>query len=145
MSVKFLLLLMCMDLMQFKEQIMVMNKKVDFYYVDIMDGNYVCNIILFFFFIENLKKIIIVFIDVYLMVNYLEDIIFMCFEVGVDIISFYFEMVNNKIFCLLNQIKDVGKKCGVVLNLVILVESIVEYVYLLDKVMVMLVDSGYVG
>ena len=57
MSAKFSPSLMCMDLTQFKEQITAMNKKADFYHVDIMDGNYVRNITLSPFFIENLKKI----------------------------------------------------------------------------------------
>ncbi|STV27160.1 ribulose-phosphate 3-epimerase [Klebsiella pneumoniae subsp. ozaenae] len=86
-----------MDLTQFKEQITAMNKKADFYHVDIMDGNYVRNITLSPFFIENLKKITTVPIDVHLMVNHPEDIIPMCLEAGADIISFHPETANNKI------------------------------------------------
>ncbi|HEE4687188.1 D-allulose 6-phosphate 3-epimerase [Klebsiella pneumoniae] len=145
MSAKFSPSLMCMDLTQFKEQITAMNKKADFYHVDIMDGNYVRNITLSPFFIENLKKITTVPIDVHLMVNDPEDIIPMCLEAGADIISFHPETANNKIFRLLNQIKDAGKKCGVVLNPATPAESIAEYAHLLDKVTVMSVDPGYAG
>ncbi|HCG3094727.1 TPA: ribulose-phosphate 3-epimerase [Klebsiella pneumoniae] len=145
MSAKFSPSLMCMDLTQFKEQITAMNKKADFYHVDIMDGNYVRNITLSPFFIENLKKITTVPIDVHLMVNHSEDIIPMCLEAGADIISFHPETANNKIFRLLNQIKDAGKKCGVVLNPATPAESIAEYAHLLDKVTVMSVDPGYAG
>lgn len=145
MSAKFSPSLMCMDLTQFKEQITAMNKKADFYHVDIMDGNYVRNITLSPFFIENLKKITTVPIDVHLMVNHPEDIIPMCLEAVADIISFHPETANNKIFRLLNQIKDAGKKCGVVLNPATPAESIAEYAHLLDKVTVMSVDPGYAG
>ena len=145
MSAKFSPSLMCMDLTQFKEQITAMNKKADFYHVDIMDGNYVRNITLSPFFIENLKKITTVPIDVHLMVNHPEDFIPMCLEAGADIISFHPETANNKIFRLLNQIKDAGKKCGVVLNPATPAESITEYAHLLDKVTVMSVDPGYAG
>ncbi|AGX37916.1 D-allulose 6-phosphate 3-epimerase [Klebsiella pneumoniae] len=145
MSAKFSPSLMCMDLTQFKEQITAMNKKADFYHVDIMDGNYVRNITLSPFFIENLKKITTVPIDVHLMVNHPEDFIPMCLEAGADIISFHPETANNKIFRLLNQIKDAGKKCGVVLNPATPAESIAEYAHLLDKVTVMSVDPGYAG
>ena len=145
MSAKFSPSLMCMDLTQFKEQITAMNKKADFYHVDIMDGNYVRNITLSPFFIENLKKITTVPIDVHLMGNHPEDIIPMCLEAGADIISFHPETANNKIFRLLNQIKDAGKKCGVVLNPATPAESIAEYAHLLDKVTVMSVDPGYAG
>lgn len=145
MSAKFSPSLMCMDLTQFKEQITAMNKKADFYHVDIMDGNYVRNITLSPFFIENLKKITTVPIDVHLMVNHPGDIIPMCLEAGADIISFHPETANNKIFRLLYQIKDAGKKCGVVLNPATPAESIAEYAHLLDKVTVMSVDPGYAG
>ncbi|AEG99066.1 allulose-6-phosphate 3-epimerase [Klebsiella aerogenes KCTC 2190] len=122
-----------------------MNGRADFYHVDIMDGNYVKNITLSPFFIENLKKITDVPIDVHLMVNHPEDIIPMCINAGADIISFHPETANNKIFRLLNQIKDAGRRCGVVLNPATPADAIKEYAHLLDKVTVMSVDPGYAG
>ncbi len=145
MDAKFSPSLMCMDLTLFKEQITAMNNKADFYHVDIMDGNYVRNITLSPFFIENLKRITTVPIDVHLMVNHPEDIIPMCLDAGADIISFHPETANNKVFRLINQIKDAGRKCGVVLNPATPAESITEYAHLLDKVTVMSVDPGYAG
>lgn len=145
MAAKFSPSLMCMDLTQFKEQITAMNDRADFYHVDIMDGNYVKNITLSPFFIENLKKITNVPIDVHLMVNHPEDIIPMCIDAGADIISFHPETANNKIFRLLNQIKDAGRRCGVVLNPATPADAIKEYAHLLDKVTVMSVDPGYAG
>ncbi|ENY5350208.1 ribulose-phosphate 3-epimerase [Klebsiella aerogenes] len=145
MAAKFSPSLMCMDLTQFREQITVMNGRADFYHVDIMDGNYVKNITLSPFFIENLKKITDVPIDVHLMVNHPEDIIPMCIDAGADIISFHPETANNKIFRLLNQIKDAGRRCGVVLNPATPADAIKEYAHLLDKVTVMSVDPGYAG
>jgi len=134
-----------MDLTQFREQITAMNSRADFYHVDIMDGSYVKNITLSPFFIENLKKITDVPIDVHLMVNHPEDIIPMCIDAGADIISFHPETANNKIFRLLNQIKDAGRRCGVVLNPATPADAIREYAHLLDKVTVMSVDPGYAG
>ena len=145
MAAKFSPSLMCMDLTQFREQITAMNDRADFYHVDIMDGSYVKNITLSPFFIENLKKITDVPIDVHLMVNHPEDIIPMCIDAGADIISFHPETANNKIFRLLNQIKDAGRRCGVVLNPATPADSIKEYAHLLDKVTVMSVDPGYAG
>lgn len=145
MAAKFSPSLMCMDLTQFREQITAMNDRADFYHVDIMDGSYVKNITLSPFFIENLKKITDVPIDVHLMVNHPEDIIPMCIEAGADIISFHPETANNKIFRLLNQIKHAGRRCGVVLNPATPAEAIKEYAHLLDKVTVMSVDPGYAG
>ncbi|MCW9240967.1 PTS transporter subunit IIC [Klebsiella pneumoniae] len=70
---------------------------------------------------------------------------FVILTAGAGIISFHPETANNKIFRLLNQIKDAGKKCGVVLNPATPAESIAEYAHLLDKVTVMSVDPGYAG
>ena len=145
MAAKFSPSLMCMDLTRFREQITAMNGRADFYHVDIMDGSYVKNITLSPFFIENLKKITDVPIDVHLMVNHPEDIIPMCIDAGADIISFHPETANNKIFRLLNQIKDAGRQCGVVLNPATPADAIKEYAHLLDKVTVMSVDPGYAG
>ncbi|MGK3360178.1 D-allulose 6-phosphate 3-epimerase [Citrobacter portucalensis] len=145
MAAKFSPSLMCMDLTRFREQITAMNTRADFYHVDIMDGSYVKNITLSPFFIENLKKITDVPIDVHLMVNHPEDIIPMCIEAGADIISFHPETANNKIFRLLNQIKDAGRRCGVVLNPATPADAIKEYAHLLDKVTIMSVDPGYAG
>lgn len=145
MAAKFSPSLMCMDLTRFREQITAMNGRADFYHVDIMDGSYVKNITLSPFFVENLKKITDVPIDVHLMVNHPEDIIPMCIDAGADIISFHPETANNKIFRLLNQIKDAGRRCGVVLNPATPADAIKEYAHLLDKVTVMSVDPGYAG
>ena len=145
MAAKFSPSLMCMDLTRFREQITAMNARADFYHVDIMDGSYVKNITLSPFFIENLKKITDVPIDVHLMVNHPEDIIPMCIEAGADIISFHPETANNKIFRLLNQIKDAGRRCGVVLNPATPADAIKEYAHLLDKVTVMSVDPATQG
>ena len=101
MNARFSPSLMCMDLTRFREQIEAMNASASFYHVDIMDGSYVKNITLSPFFIENLRKITDVPIDVHLMVNHPEDIIPMCIDVGADIISFHPETANNKIFRLL--------------------------------------------
>lgn len=145
MNAKFSPSLMCMDLTRFREQIEAMNDKADFYHVDIMDGSYVKNITLSPFFIENLRKITRVPIDVHLMVNHPEDIIPLCIEAGADVISFHPETANNKIFRLLTQIKDAGRRCGVVLNPATPAETIREYAHLLDKVTVMSVDPGFAG
>jgi D-allulose-6-phosphate 3-epimerase len=79
------------------------------------------------------------------MVIHPEDIIPMCLEAGADIISFHPETANNKIFRLLMQIKEAGKRCGVVLNPATPAAAIMEYAHLLDKVTVMSVDPGFAG
>ncbi|MBP2167195.1 D-allulose-6-phosphate 3-epimerase [Erwinia toletana] len=137
--------LMCMDLTKFSEQITALNSRASFYHVDIMDGHYVKNITLSPFFIEQLKKVSTIPIDVHLMVENPEEIIPMCLEAGADYISFHPETANNKIFRLINEIHDAGKKAGVVLNPATSVASIKEYIHLLDKITIMSVDPGFAG
>ncbi|WP_075182439.1 D-allulose 6-phosphate 3-epimerase [Pantoea sp. 1.19] len=137
--------LMCMDLTRFREQIEAMNAHAAFYHVDIMDGNYVKNITLSPFFIENLRKITTVPIDVHLMVSHPEEIIPLCLSAGADVISFHPETANNKLFRLLMQIRQAGCRCGVVLNPATPADSLREYGHLLDKVTVMAVDPGFAG
>ncbi|MCU5773239.1 D-allulose 6-phosphate 3-epimerase [Erwiniaceae bacterium BAC15a-03b] len=137
--------LMCMDLTKFSEQITALNSRASFFHVDIMDGHYVKNITLSPFFIEQLKKVSTIPIDVHLMVEKPEEIIPMCLEAGADYISFHPETANNKIFRLINEIHDAGKKAGVVLNPSTSVASIKEYIHLLDKITIMSVDPGFAG
>lgn len=145
MRAKFSPSLMCMDLTRFKEQIVKLNDKADFFHVDIMDGHYVRNITLSPFFIQHLKRITTVPIDVHLMVTNPQDIIPLCLEAGADSISFHPETASNKIFRLLQQIKDAGKKCGVTLNPATPIDVLQEYLPLLDKITIMSVDPGFVG
>jgi D-allulose-6-phosphate 3-epimerase len=137
--------LMCMDLTKFNEQITALNSRASLYHVDIMDGHYVKNITLSPFFIEQLKKISTIPVDVHLMCEHPEDIIPMCLDAGADYISFHPETANNKIFRLIHQIHGAGKKAGVVLNPATAIESIYEYIHLLDKITIMSVDPGFAG
>lgn len=137
--------LMCMDLTKFEQQVDALNKRATFYHVDIMDGHYVKNITLSPFFIEQLKKIATIPVDVHLMCERPEDIIPLCLDAGADIISFHPETAGNKIFRLIQQIKDAGKQVGVVLNPSEPIEMINEYIHLLDKITIMSVDPGFAG
>ncbi|KGA98654.1 allulose-6-phosphate 3-epimerase [Alkalihalobacillus alcalophilus ATCC 27647 = CGMCC 1.3604] len=137
--------LMCMDLSRFKEQVEVLNDKADFYHVDIMDGHFVKNITLSPFFIQELKKITDVPIDAHLMVTNPADFVEMTIDAGADYISLHAETINGNAFRLINQIKEKGKKFGVVLNPATPLESIRHYIQHVDKLTIMTVDPGFAG
>ena len=49
--------LMCMDFLDIKNQAEILNRRCDFYHIDIMDGHFVPNITLSPSFVEAFKKV----------------------------------------------------------------------------------------
>ncbi|MBD3107158.1 ribulose-phosphate 3-epimerase [Bacillus sp. AGMB 02131] len=137
--------LMCMDLTKFSEQIESLNERADMYHVDVMDGHYVKNITLSPFFIEQLKKVATLPIDAHLMVEKPEDFIGMIIDAGAEYISLHAETIDRDAFRLIHQIKDSGRKVGIVLNPATPLSYISEYIHLIDKLTIMTVDPGFVG
>lgn len=144
-KVKFSPSLMCMDLTKFKEQVDILNERADFYHVDIMDGHFVKNITLSPFFVEQLNKISKLPIDVHLMTEFPGDYIDELGKVGATYISLHAETVNKDVFRIINRIKNIGCKVGIVLNPATPVEWIKYYIHLVDKITVMTVDPGFAG
>lgn len=145
MRYKFSPSLMCMDLTNFREQIEVLNNRADMYHVDIMDGHYVKNITLSPFFIEQLKKISRLPIDAHLMVEHPADFVEETVKAGADYVSLHAETINRDVFRLINQIKSLGSKVGIVLNPATPIEAIHYYIHLIDKLTIMTVDPGFAG
>ncbi|MBW1253829.1 D-allulose 6-phosphate 3-epimerase [Pantoea allii] len=137
--------LMCMNLMEIKQQLAVLNSRADFLHVDIMDGHYVKNITLSPFFIEQIRPHTPVAIDVHLMVEQPTDFIEAVAKAGADFICPHAETINRDAFRVINQIRSLGKKPGVVLNPATPVSFIHHYIHLLEKITVMTVDPGYAG
>ncbi|MBW1215195.1 D-allulose 6-phosphate 3-epimerase [Pantoea allii] len=137
--------LMCMNLMEIKQQLAVLNSRADFLHVDIMDGHYVKNITLSPFFIEQIRPHTPVAIDVHLMVEQPTDFIEAVAKAGADFICPHAETINRDAFRVINQIRSLGKKPGVVLNPATPVSFIHHYLHLLEKITVMTVDPGYAG
>ncbi|MFS2220890.1 D-allulose 6-phosphate 3-epimerase [Pantoea sp. B65] len=137
--------LMCMNLMEIKQQLHVLNTRADFLHVDIMDGHYVKNITLSPFFIEQIRPHTPLMIDVHLMVEEPTDFIDAVAKAGADYICPHAETINKDAFRVINQIRALGKKVGVVLNPATPVSFIHHYIHLLDKITIMTVDPGYAG
>ncbi len=137
--------LMCMDLLELKEQVAVLNERADMYHVDIMDGHFVKNITLSPFFVSTLKRVSKLPIDVHLMTEYPDDYIEELGKGGADYICPHAETINKDAFRIINKIKSFGCKAGIVLNPATPIEWIKYYLHLLDKITVMTVDPGFAG
>ncbi|MBP2167189.1 D-allulose-6-phosphate 3-epimerase [Erwinia toletana] len=137
--------LMCMNLMEIKQQLHVLNTRADFLHVDIMDGHFVKNITLSPFFIEQIRPHTPLQIDVHLMVEQPTDFIDAVAKAGADYICPHAETINKDAFRVINQIRALNKKVGVVLNPATPVSFIHHYIHLLDKITIMTVDPGYAG
>ncbi|MDU6410293.1 MAG: D-allulose 6-phosphate 3-epimerase [Yersiniaceae bacterium] len=137
--------LMCMNLMEIRQQLEVLNRRADMLHIDIMDGHYVKNITLSPFFIQQIRPHTPLVLDVHLMVENPTDFIQPIAEAGADFICPHAETINRDAFRVINQIRTLGKQVGVVLNPATPVEYLRHYIHLLDKITVMTVDPGYAG
>lgn len=137
--------LMCMDLTKFKEQINFLDKHVESYHIDIMDGHFVPNITLSPWFIEQVKKISDTPISVHMMVDDPAFWVPQLVDLETEWICMHAETLDGCAFRLIDQIHDAGLKAGVVINPETTVESIVPYIDIVDRVTVMTVDPGFAG
>ncbi|MDK6375277.1 MULTISPECIES: D-allulose 6-phosphate 3-epimerase [Aerococcus] len=137
--------LMCMNLTQFSEQINILNKHVDYYHVDIMDGHYVKNITLSPWFISELKKITNLPIDAHMMVTNPEQYIDELLSYNTDQISIHADCLMGQAFRIAQKIHDSGKRFGVVLNPELPINNILDYIDHVDSITIMTVDPGYAG
>lgn len=145
MKPKFSPSLMCMDLLQIKEQIEVLNERADFYHVDIMDGHFVKNITLSPDFVKAISPVCTLPLDCHLMVTNPDDYIEVLAEAGAGYICPHAETINADAFRIIHKIKEYGCKAGVVLNPATPLSYIQHYIHLLDKITIMSVDPGFAG
>lgn len=137
--------LMCMDFLDMKNQIAVLDEKCDGYHIDIMDGHFCKNITLSPDFMKACSKVAKKPMDVHLMTTNPNDWIELCAKAGAWMISPHAETINTDAFRTLNLIKSFGCKTGVTLNPATTLESIRHYLNRIDVLTIMTVDVGYAG
>lgn len=137
--------LMCMDLIDIKKQTEILNERCDFYHVDIMDGHFVKNITLSPDFVKAFSAIAKKPIDCHLMVTDPDDYIEALAKAGATYICPHAETINSDAFRIINKIKSLGCKVGIVLNPATPLSYIQHYIHLIDKITIMSVDPGFAG
>lgn len=116
----------------------------DIIHLDIMDGRYVPNITFGIPVIEKIRKITDLPFDAHLMIvepeKYVEDFI----KAGVNMISFHMDATIHS-HRLVDKIKKLGAKAGIVLNPATPVSTLEEIIHYIDYVLIMSVNSGFGG
>ena len=145
--------LMCMDFLDMRRQLEILNKRADLYHFDIMDGHYVPNITLSPDLAKAMAPACALPLDFHLMVTNPAQFIEPCraavrslTEKGiVSYFSPHAEVINGSGFRILDQIRAAGFKAGVAINPETPLCMVEAYLHKLDKVTFMSVDPGFAG
>lgn len=137
--------LLSADFTDLKNQISELESAgADILHCDIMDGSFVPNISFGAKIVSDINKITELPLDIHLMINNPEKYINEFHKAGADYISVHYEN-NLHLNRIVNQIKDLGIKAGVVLNPstpVFMLDDIIEYA---DYILIMSVNPGFGG
>ena len=145
--------LMCMDFLDIKHQLEILNTRVDMYHFDIMDGHFVPNITLSPDLAKAMAPACDLPLDFHLMVTDPQQYIEPCRKAVASltergIISYFSphaEVISGRGFRIIDQIKAAGLKPGVVINPETPLCMVEAYLHRLDKITFMSVDPGFSG
>lgn len=137
--------LMCMNYFKMEYEISILNEKADSYHIDIMDGHFVKNLALSPDFLKSLSGALKKPVDAHLMTTTPTDWLEPLVQAGADTITVHAETINTDAFRVIDQIKSLGCKAGVVINPSTPIEYIKHYLNRIDTLMLMTVDPGFGG
>lgn len=145
--------LMCMDFLDIRNQLTILNTRADMYHFDIMDGHFVPNITLS----PDLAKAIVpacdLPLDFHLMTTNPAQYIDACRDAVkpltdwgiISCFSPHAEVISGCAFRIMDQIRAAGFKPGVVINPETPLCMVESYLHKVDIITFMSVDPGFAG
>ena len=137
----------CCDLFHIEEQVKLINEKSDYLHMDIKDGVYVPSYGIGPDYLDYLNKHVdnLKPMDAHLMVKHPQQYLELFAKSGAQYITPHTDCIEGDAFVTINKIKELGCKAGVALSPSVPLSTIEYYLPLLDKVTIMIVDSGISG
>ena len=132
------------DFLHLEKDVELVNRHADIFHLDIMDGTFVPNISYGFPIVEAVAKKASKPLDAHLMIIHPEKYVDRFAKVGVHMLSFHLNAVDNA-GQVLAQIRAAGMKPGLAINPDIPVEKLFPYLDQCDYVVLMSVFAGFGG
>lgn len=120
-------------------------KNADLIHCDVMDGMFVPNISFGPKMVKDIRKHTKQILDVHLMIEKPERYVEVFAKAGADYITVHYEACTDNLNNVLKQIKDLGKKCGAVINPKTPVSVLSKSIELCDMILLMSVNPGFGG
>ena len=137
--------MMCADYGALKDDVIALDQAgIDIFHCDVMDGMFVPNITMGIMDIKAIRKYTNKLIDVHLMIEHPSTKIDLFIDAGADLIYIHPE-AERYVVKTLAYIKAKGKLAGIAVNPDTSIETIHEMLNLVDYIMVMSVNPGFVG
>ena len=132
------------DFLHLEKDVEFVNKYADMFHLDIMDGTFVPNISYGFPIVEAISRKATKPMDAHLMIVHPEKYVDRFAKVGVQMLSFHLNAVDNA-GPVLAQISAAGMQPGLAINPDIPVEKLFPYLDQCDYVVLMSVFAGFGG